>query len=317
MSNVKNNLGDLAVDDLMRSYSSIIGPEDYNELMTNQHLYIDVSDRFINKKISEICANGKKNVIELGCGPGRVSQLIANLNGIEYIGVDIDPVFINYASSIITSKNAKFIVADIETVSFEQPVDIFFSQGFHHHIRKGENTDKYLVNIYKQLVPGGVYILSDEFIPDYSDNGDRNIRLVIWYSHVIANAHKNGYHFLAYEEAKTLLDDIYEGEEDSGIKSKEQLQLVLESSTAIDTEARADNILKARELAQDFLFKLEQISNVKLNGDITLDLSRHDYKISDRVLREEVTKAGFIVEDVRSFGPIDNIGGMTVYLLRK
>ena len=47
--------------------------------------------------------------------------------------------------------------------------------------------------------------MSDEFIPEYENEDERNIKLTIWYAHVIANAIKQNYQYLAQEEAKTSL----------------------------------------------------------------------------------------------------------------
>jgi predicted NUDIX family phosphoesterase len=48
-----------------------------------------------------------------------------------------------------------------------------------------------------------------------------------------------------------------------------------------------------------------------------LALSRRDYKISEQVLREEIEPIGFIIENVTSVGPIEHIGAMSIYTLRK
>lgn len=318
MNNFTNNhIPDL--ENLMKSYSSIIGPEDYNNLMTNEHLYISTADRYIVRTIEKMAEDRSLNVVEIGCGPGRVTQSVAKIENIELTALDVDPVFIEYAKSILTpiNKNIKVISSDILAFKANKPVDIFYSQGFHHHISKGEETLEYLNNIYSQLSKGGIYILSDEFVPNYVNNQDRDIKLVIWYAHVIAHADRHGYKFLAREEAKTFLDDIQEGSQEHGVKSEEQIQLVLDHVQEIDQAARINDMVTANSYAQDFLIKLKKIFNLKLNGDITIDLSRHDYKICDIVLKEEIEKVGFSVEICKSFGPIDNIGGMSVYILRK
>lgn len=304
---------------LMHSYSSIISPEEYNNIMTNQHLYISTADMYIFKFIEKLAEKRTLNIVEIGCGPARATQNIAQIENIALTAIDIDPVFVEYAKNILSkiNKNVSVECEDILKFKVNKPIDIVYSQGFHHHISKGKETLDYLSNIYSQLSEGGIYILSDEFIPDYINNEDRNIKLVIWYAHIIAHAARKGYMFLAREEAKTFLDDIQEGYEEQGIKSEEQINLVLDHFKEIDLAARSNDMIKANDYAQDFLIKLEQLFNLKLNGDMTIDLSRHDYKICDRILREEVEKVGFTVETCSSFGPIENIGGMSVYILRK
>lgn len=306
-------------NNLMHSYSSIISPQEYNSLMTNEHLYISTADMYMFKVIEKLAKEKRLNVVEIGCGPARITQNIAKIANIELTAIDIDPVFIEYAKDILypINKDVKVICGDVTTFKSNKSIDIVYSQGFHHHISKGKETLDYLANIYSQLSEGGIYILSDEFVPNYTSNEDRNIKLVIWYAHVIAHAARNGYMFLAREEAKTFLDDIQEGSEEQGIKSEEQIKLVLEHVQEIDQAAKRHDMVGANAYAKDFLMKLQKLFNLKLNGDMTIDLSRHDYKICDRIMREEVEGVGFAVESCKSFGPVDNIGGMSVYILRK
>jgi SAM-dependent methyltransferase len=307
------------VNNLMLSYSSIISSEDYNHLMTNEHLYINTADAYIERVIKEKAANKHLQVVELGCGPARVARFIAKLNNISLTAVDIDSVFCEYAKEIAIKNQLKMniIRSDIDLFQHTQLVDIFYSQGFHHHVEKGKKTHKYLSNAYNQLAEGGYYILSDEFIPNYTNENERNIKLVIWYSHIIAHALKNNYTFLAIEEAKTLLDDLQESKNDQNLKSQEQLELVLSYVEKIDTKAK-NNILEAEAYATSFINDLDSLFNTKINElDPSMNLSRRDYKICDRVIREEAEKVGFIIKQVRSFGPIKTIGGMSIYILEK
>ena len=307
-------------DNLMLSYSSIISSEDYNHLMTNEHLYINTADKFIEKTITRKSTNKRLQVVELGCGPARVASFIAEIRNIDLTAVDIDPVFCEYARKIANQNKLALnvICSDIASYKHPQPVDIFYSQGFHHHVSKGKETKKYLSNIYNQLTDDGCYILSDEFVPEYTDANDRDIKLVIWYSHIIGHALSNNFKFLAVEEAKTLLDDLQEGHETHGLKSQEQLDLVLAYSKKINTEAKANNISQAEIYSKDFLKDLNKLFNLRPDqSDPSMNLSRRDYKICDKVLRTEAEQSGFIVDEVKSFGPIKNIGGMSVYILRK
>lgn len=307
-------------ENLMLSYSSIIGPEDYNEIMTNEHLYINTADRYIKKIIEEYALENHLKVTELGCGPARVARLIATIKNIDLTAVDIDPVFCEYTKKIADENNFKIniICSDMGDYNPIEKADIFYSQGFHHHVAKGYETQKYLSNIYNGLKDGGYYIISDEFIPNYIDENDRNLKLVIWYSHIIAHALRHNYNFLATEEAKTLLDDLQEGAKDKGIKSQEQLNLVLSVVEDIDNAAKSNDMVKAEEYAKNFLSQLAKLFSISLESlEKEMYLSRRDYKICDKVLREEVQHAGFSVEKCKSFGPIENIGGMSVYILRK
>lgn len=300
-----------------QAYSQIISSEDYNNIMTNQHLYIKSSDKFILNFIRSKAEKEKLEIIELGCGPARLSVDTANIENINLTAVDLDVNFIKYAKSVLKNANVNIINANVESYFHDKPVDIFYSQGFHHHVEKGYRVQKYLKNIYNQLNSGGYYVLSDEFIPNYDDSEEREIKLVIWYSHVIANAIRNNYLYLAQEEAKTLLDDIYAGRSNINIKTLEQIQLSMDSSIEIENMLRKGNIKEATKKSQLFLQNLEEKFNIEPCTDSTITLSRGDYKICDKVLREEVGPLGFVIEESKVIGPINRIGGMVVYILRK
>lgn len=70
-------------------------------------------------------------------------------------------------------------------------------------------------------------------------------------------------------------------------------------------------------MASEFLAKLETYHNLNLYGDTTIDLSRGDYKICENILRQEVENANLKIESVKSFGPVETIGAISVYILRK
>lgn len=298
------------------SYSQIIHPKAYNEIMSNEHVYMALADQFTVKKVKEL-ATPSAEVVELGCGPARVLSLISEIKGINLTGVDLDSQFLEYAKSLITKSSVQIIAADVETYKHHKKVDIFCGLGLHHHIAKGIKTYNYLHNVFNNLKEGGYYILSDEFIPNYNNPRDREIKIVIWYSHVIAHAVKNNFSYLAQEETKTLLDDLFEGRTSKNIKSQKQIELVLSKVGLIDEASRKNNLELATQLAEEFLAELEAHHNLDLHDDTTIDLSRGDYKICDSIFRQEIEEANFKVESVKSFGPVETIGAISVYILRK
>lgn len=301
-------------------YSDIIDAENYNRIISKEHLYVPELDsamfKLINHKFNQ---EGLREIVEIGCGPNRQLPLISQIPNISLTAIDIDSHFVEY-----TKKNAKdlpvsVIEADILSYQHSKPVSIFYSQGVHHHIPKGNKTEQYLKNVFKQLQAGGYYILSDEFIPKYNTLHERDVRLIIWYSHVIANAMQNGFDYLAQEETKTLLDDLAEAKECSnrGVKTQEQLDLVFHSVNDIDFLSQSGDFDKARLLAESLLNRIGDLISYEENGDHSMEASRKDYKISRDEFIKEVEPIGFTVDEVVSIGPVDNIGGMQIYVLKK
>lgn len=311
----------LTMTERASTYSKIISPEEYNRIISFEHLYISASDRVIKELIDSYRPKERiAEVVEIGCGPARVLPLMAGIAGIHLTGVDHDSVFLDYAKQIVHEKSlpVDLVHANITDWKLGKMIDVCYSQGVHHHIGKKIDTSRYLNNVVSQLTKDGVYILSDEFLPEYVTEDERKTKAVIWYSHVIASAKRLHQDYLAQEEAKTLLDDLYEGNEEfDEVKSQEQIRLVLDVCTAIDQEARNGSIQEADRLAKEFFADLAKKRNAHQHGDITIDLSRGDFKICDSVLRKEIQKAGLSVIEVRKVGPVDTIGGMAVYVLKK
>ncbi len=304
----------------MDQYSLIITPEKYNHIISNEHLYISASDHVIKRIIEDHFKKTKSYVtIEVGCGPARILPIMATIPNIQLTAVDTDPDFLSHAKKIIQKEKLSAVLAqaDIATYRHGKPVDVFYSQGVHHHIKKGKEVQKYLKNVFSQLKEGGIYVVGDEFLPEYKNRVDRRVKIVVWYSHIISSAKKNHYSYLAQEEAKTLLDDLNENEKEENIKDEKQIQLVLETVDAINAAAIKGDMAKAHTLAEHFLNKFKHLQNKETHGDPTVDLSRGDYKICDSEFRKEVEAAGFKVKKVESIGPIATIGAMSVYVLQK
>ena len=309
------------MSDHAATYSKIISPEEYNEIISRQHVYISASDKLIIDAINYYKPTDRiAEVVELGCGPARVLEQVAGVvNNIHLLGIDYDEAFLEYAKKLLENAPTQvdLVHADFTGWSSDKQIDIFYSQGVHHHIGKGQDLKTYLMKVYEILTNEGVYIVSDEFIPEYIDESARKVKAVIWYTHVIAAARRTHYDYLAQEEAKTLLDDLYESESDCGIKSSDQINLVLRSANELDSQSRAGDLEKSQELADKFLKKLGKLQSTTQTGDVTLDLSRGDYKICDSVFRKEVEESGFRILDRKTIGPVDTIGGMSVYILQK
>ena len=95
------------------NYSEIIKADEYNRIINDEHLYISDSDNFIFnflKDKSDLCV---LDVVELGCGPARLSQKLDLIKNLTLTGVDIDSTFLEFARDKKLKYN--FINSDIAT----------------------------------------------------------------------------------------------------------------------------------------------------------------------------------------------------------
>lgn len=299
-------------------YSQIIGPAEFNSIMVDQHVYIADADDYIIDTVVKNAMSPVPEIVELGCGPGKIiARMHKTLPHARFAGVDIDKDFLDYTKGLINDPKVQIIRCDIEYYKHDAPVDVFVSQGVHHHIAKGEKTHRYLVNIFGQLKSGGCLILSDEFLPDYTSVSDREIKTVIWHSHVIADALRNEYSFLAQEEAKTLLDDIYEGRSEPSLKTMAQIEYTLSRVEEIDRLNRSGALEEAQTKARSFLTDLESLHCLEAVGDNRVEISRQDFKICCAEFLKEIMDTGFVVESRKEIGDLEKIGGFAIWVLRK
>jgi hypothetical protein len=126
-----------------------------------------------------------------------------------------------------------------------------------------------------------------------------------------------GYNYLANEEAKTLLDDIYEGRQEPSIKNHAQIECVLKAVDEINNFATQGDTKEAAARAGVLLNNLESLHNLTQVGDDRIDLSRQDFKICKSEFIKEINEAGFIIESCKEFGNLDTFGGFIVWTLRK
>jgi SAM-dependent methyltransferase len=105
----------------MSNYSETILANDYNESMA-RHLYLPQSDFILAKSLREYYRQKNlSNVVEVGCGPGRITSFIAQellryRKDFKLIGLDIDSDFIKYANKNNTLvESISFICEDLTT----------------------------------------------------------------------------------------------------------------------------------------------------------------------------------------------------------
>ena len=80
--------------------------------------------------LTEVNLNSVRNVLDVGCGPGTNTALFS---GTDYLGVDINP---RYIESAKTKFKRDFLVADVTTYEDvpEEKFDFILLNSFLHHV---------------------------------------------------------------------------------------------------------------------------------------------------------------------------------------
>jgi len=112
-------------------------------------------------------------IADMGCGSGRGTFDLASLyDGLELIGVDINPISVERANEKFKRANLSYIVGDISQMVFPvNSLDGILNSSVLHHVTSFNNFDVERVlttlnNQVAQLKPGGVIIIRDFVIPD-------------------------------------------------------------------------------------------------------------------------------------------------------
>ena len=104
-------------------------------------------------------------VLEVGCGPGRLSILLARRHGLEVTGLDLDPAMIQRArrnaahSAQGTGRRPSFLVGDVASLAFpDRSFDLVVSTlSMHHWADQAAG----LAEIGRVLRPGGRALIWD------------------------------------------------------------------------------------------------------------------------------------------------------------
>ena len=112
-------------------------------------------------------------IADMGSGSGRGTFDLASLyDGLELVGVDVNPISVERASEKFQRANLSYVVGDISQMVFPaNSLDGILDSSVLHHVTSFNNFDVNRVlttldNQVAQLKPGGVIIIRDFVIPD-------------------------------------------------------------------------------------------------------------------------------------------------------
>ncbi len=117
-------------------------------------IYMDKWDGEIFINLLELDA--KKDVLEIGCGTGRLAVKIAPKVR-SFCGIDISPKTIETAKTHLKDKNIKLICDDFLTHPFKEKFNLVYSSLTFMHI---ENKHQAIRKIADVLVKDGIVVLS-------------------------------------------------------------------------------------------------------------------------------------------------------------
>lgn len=118
----------------------------FSKIWLNWAQAFDNVQRFFNGNFWQDFVNrfgefDNKRVIDLACGTGELRKFIKPKN---YLGIDLNPAYINFAKKRFTDKNSKFILSDIISKQIPQGYETAFLISASHHLSDQQLSDLFV-----------------------------------------------------------------------------------------------------------------------------------------------------------------------------
>jgi transcriptional regulator with XRE-family HTH domain/SAM-dependent methyltransferase len=132
----------------------------------------------IANQISACCGPGENRLLDVGTGPGLpLKMLLELIPHLEATAVDPSEVAFQHLCYLFKNEaRVTPVLASITdfAVEPEQLFDIAISVGASHHL----NTSHFLQATYRNLKPGGLFLVSDEMVAPFLNVSQRNGNLI-------------------------------------------------------------------------------------------------------------------------------------------
>jgi SAM-dependent methyltransferase len=172
--------------------------DDINALMREGHIYIGEVEELCIALVERHCSRlrSQASLLEIGCASGILAEKLATrLPELQVSAHEDYAPFAERAAKRFDGTRITLHSGQLSAVS--SPVDLLLSAGAHHHLPSG-----YLDHARSLLNEGGVFVLADEFCPEYCTPEDmaelsaaKQIRIV------------NGYVLISDEEVAAYAAD--------------------------------------------------------------------------------------------------------------
>jgi len=135
------------------------------EILVHPRAYLIWQGNFAAQKLVPLCEHNNlariRRVLDVGCGPGTNTAQFAHA---EYLGVDVNPAYIEYARR---HHRRDFLVADVcdYSVPPDQKYDFVFVNSFLHHIDLA-NTQRILSHLSTVVTPDGHVHIIEVVMPE-------------------------------------------------------------------------------------------------------------------------------------------------------
>ena len=137
-------------------------------------------EKWAKELITKLGLKGDEDILDLGCGDGKITALLAMLTSGEVIGVDKSETMINLAKK--KYPNITFRVMDVRSLLFHKRFDVIFSNAVLHWVFEHKLV---LDGLYKALKPNGKILLQ------FGGKGNAKTILKVMDDFIVQSAYKD------------------------------------------------------------------------------------------------------------------------------
>ncbi|MFB2894350.1 TIR domain-containing protein [Aerosakkonemataceae cyanobacterium BLCC-F50] len=196
--------------------SAYINASQYDEHEEKHAYYQEMMQKMI-----AICSAHRDNniegcrILEFGAGTGIFTKRLSEIKDIvvnEIVALEIDWHCYNILQHKFSNQQGRVQLKhkDSRTYNPSGQFDYIFSSFSDHHIKSGDKK-RYFDNVKRNLKPGGLMIVGDEFLRDHPNNKkEREDALRDYHNHIIDIAKREGQTTLADLEEKALKSGLEE-----------------------------------------------------------------------------------------------------------
>jgi len=152
-------------------------PPDYYDATLSPE-YIEECFMPIQRLIDSLRKPEGVSILDLCCGTGVVPDLIRDLEGVSYLGLDLNPTFLDRARERKAgNEHFTFVEADLLKHQFDRRFDIVMMINGYHHF-ENHLKSQVLKKVHGLLAPEGSFILYEMCISAHG-NHDEFVRMVL------------------------------------------------------------------------------------------------------------------------------------------
>lgn len=204
----------------MSVYTSVLDYHNHSE----KHPYYEEMSKEMIRVFDEHRTNKaeKCKILEFGAGAGNFTEKLAKISNADVLAFEIDWAYFNIASYRLSKyDHVKLEYADARKVDPEGPdvkYKYIFSCFLDHHMKVTDKVNdkiKYLLNVRKNLEKGGLFIVGDSFLRDFTeDEEDRKNAILDYHNHIIEITKNKAKTAEFARMEKKLLDDKLDKEKE-------------------------------------------------------------------------------------------------------